>query len=159
MDLVVGVFFFALIFVPLGLIVWACVRAYRGRSVWIDGSVQLGSPIEDASGRVLAAVTPTMERFRYRLDSHGPNAIAFEKKYRPMWLLIPIIVFFPLGLLALIYSKTVTMAFSLEAQPGGTTRVTFSGQGPRSLWEEVFVALWGDEAGSPGSSPISTHEE
>lgn len=158
MDLVIGVFFFALIFVPLGLIVWACIRAYNGRNVWIDGSVQLGSPIEDSSGRVLAAVTPTMQRFRYRLDSHGPNAIVFEKKYRPIWLLIPIIVFFPLGLLSLIYSKTVTMAFSLQAQTGDTTRVAFHGQGPASLWEELFLVLAEDDAGSPEGSPASARE-
>ncbi len=158
MDLVVGIFFFALIFVPVGLIIWSCIRAYRGRNVWIDGSTQIGTPIEDSSGRLLVALTPRMERFRYRLDSHGPNAIVFEKKYRPIWLLIPIIVFFPLGLLSLIYSKTVTMAFSLEAQAGETTRVAFNGQGPPSLREELFLALSEDYAGSPEGSPVSGPE-
>lgn len=141
MDLVLGVFFFALIFVPIGLIVWACIRAYRSRSVWVDGSAQLGLPIEQSSGHVIATLTPRLQRFHYRLTSQGPNALVFEKRYRPVWLLLPIIFLFPLGLLALIYSKTVTMAFSLQAQSSEATQVDFTGQGPPSLREEILTAL------------------
>jgi hypothetical protein len=139
-DLVVGVFFFALIFVPLGLIAWGCVRAYRGRSVSVNGSVALPLPPEQSAGHIVATMTPTLQPLNYKLISERQGGVLFQKKYKPIWL---IILFFPLGLLALLYSKTISIAFEVSSQSSHRTEVEFLGQGPPHLQGEVLANLSG----------------
>ena len=141
MDFVLAVFFAALIFVPIGLIIWACVRAVRYRHVWTEGSSELPWERSDAEGRVLAAVTPVLDRSGYRLENQSQGAIVFAKSYRPIWLLIPCILFFPLGLLSLIYSKTVFLNFTLEPQASRTSHVAFSGHAPQATSRDLDFAI------------------
>jgi hypothetical protein len=139
-DLLVGVFFFALIFVPIGLIVWGCIRAFRGRNTWLEGSAELPWPPEESAGQVIALINPRLQRLRYRLTSQSPGALVFSKTYRPVWLAIPCILLFPLGLLSLLYSRSIDIAFSLQPQANGT-HVVFSGHGPPGLRSELPSAL------------------
>ena len=149
MDLVVGVFFFALIFVPLGLIVWGCVRAFRGRSARIEGSTQLPGSPQDSKDRVVAIMGPRLEPLGYRRTDQTTGSIVFSKTYRPIWLAIPCILLFPIGLLSLIYSRTIDLAFSLQPEATGT-KVTYSGHGPPPLRTELPSAL----SEVPGQHPV-----
>jgi hypothetical protein len=139
-DLLVGLFFFALIFIPIGLIVWGCIRAYRGRNIWLEGSAELPWTPQESFGHVAAKMAPSLQRLRYRLTNQTLNAVVFSKTYRPAWLAIPCVLFFPLGLLSLLYSKTVDITFSLQSQAGGT-HVSYSGHGPPRLSEELPTIL------------------
>lgn len=142
MDLVLGLLLVALLFLPLILIVWAFARAYRSRNVRINDEAQLGSPPPEAAALALRQVTPLMQLHRYQLTSQGETTFVYTKRYRPLWLLIPIILFFPLGLLALIYTRRVEMTFnsSISNRASGST-VAFSGQGPRFLGSEIATTL------------------
>jgi heme/copper-type cytochrome/quinol oxidase subunit 2 len=150
-DLVVGVFFFALIFVPVALVIWGCVRAYRGRSTWMEGSAQLPGSPEESKDQVVALVEPRLRAGGYRRTDQTTGSVIFSRTYRPVWLAIPCILFFPIGLLSLIYSRTINLAFSLQPEAAGT-KVTYSGHGPPRLRAELQSAL----AEIPGPHPVET---
>jgi hypothetical protein len=70
-----------------------------------------------------------MQNWRYRLTSQSSAAVIFAYRYRPAWLILPIVFLFPLGLLFLLYSRTVEISFNFV--PAGTgTEVSVTGQGP-----------------------------
>ena len=83
---------------------------------------------------------PVLNRSGYQLKTQAGGAIVFAKTYRPIWLLVPCLLFFPLGLLSLIYSKTVFFNFTMEPQ-GSRSRVAFSGQAPRDMCQGLDSAI------------------
>ena len=150
MEVLLGILLFALLFVPLLLIGWACVRVFRNRNVWIADSAALPWSALDSAAYVGAKLTPLMQKRNYRVVSQGQGTLVFAKEYRPIWLLIPIIVFFPLGLLSLLYKKTVEITMNVSPyQPGTGSSVAFSGKGPPYLEREIAEAL--SELTSPPS--------
>jgi hypothetical protein len=95
---------FALFWVLLlALIVWRSWRgiANRNRPVQIEATLP-GSPHEVAD-RLRLAVTPLLGDWRYRLTAQSETSFVFSCTYRPIWLAIPVLFFFPIGLLALFY--------------------------------------------------------
>jgi len=92
-------------------------------------------------GFVLTALTPQMQKLHYRLSSQGPGAFVFTKKYRPVWLIVPCVLLFPIGLLSLLYARTVDVSCSLRPQAGGGSHLAFSGKGPPYLRAEIDASL------------------
>lgn len=68
----------------------------------------------------------------YRITSQTAAGMTLERRFRPVWLIFPIVLLFPLGLLSLLYKQTYTVTVSLIPQGRGT-RVTVTGFGPNSL--------------------------
>jgi hypothetical protein len=144
MDAVLVVLIMAVILLgPLALIVWACVRAYRNRHRALQASVAMRPTSPDAAARLLTEITPLMGEWGYRLSSQGDAGIVFSKTYRPVWLIAPCILLFPIGLLSLIYSRTVNVSFSLLTRPDGGDDVVVSGLAPSRLGGEIVKRLSG----------------
>jgi hypothetical protein len=131
----------AIIFLPILLIGWAGLRAFRSRNVWIENSVEHRWPAQDSARQVLAEMTPQMQKLNYRLSSEGQGTLVFTKTFRPFWLFIPCIVLFPIGLLSLLYTRTVDISFSLHSRPNGESLVAFSGKGPPYLGRQIDASL------------------
>lgn len=125
----------------IALVTWSIYRAYVQRNVGIEFNAALPWSPQDATGHVLARITGDMQRWRYRLSNHGSNALVFSYRYRPAWLVIPCIVFFPIGLLSLIYTKTVEISFAFAATDNNDSEVSVVGQGPPYLEGRIAAVL------------------
>lgn len=122
------------LFGPVLLIAWACVRAFRHRHRSFAApavSTQLSSAAD-----LHAAVVPLMKSWGYRPDNQGEAGTVFCKCYRPAWLIVPCVLFFPFGLLSLLYSRTVDVSFGL-----GAGEVIVSGTAPQRLQQEIVERL------------------
>ena len=128
----------------IGLILFLLVRAvYLGwmqRNVAISISDELSLPPEDAVAHVGGQITPTMQAWRYRLTGQGPTMVQFSYTYRPIWLVLPCVFLFPLGLLSLLHKKTVDIAFNFAPVDGGTL-VSAAGQGPQHVQQDIRKTL------------------
>jgi len=148
MDVILVALIMAVIlFGPIALIGWACVRTFRNRNRPVGVSTALPWPPGDSAPRVLAEMTPLLRGWGYAPATQGEAGISFTKSYRPAWLIVPCVLFFPLGLLSLLYSRTVALSFSLPARSSGSD-VVVSGMAPAPLTEQVSRAL--AELGSSG---------
>jgi hypothetical protein len=70
----------------------------------------------------------------YRLTSQAPGVLVYTREYRPSWLLIPCVLLFPIGLLALVHKErdTLTLRFD-RGTDAETTIVRAEGSGPKAL--------------------------
>lgn len=145
-----GAIFILLVAVGLiALVAWSIYRTYAQRNVGIEFNAALPWPPQDATGHVLARITGDMQRWRYQLTSQGTNALVFVYRYRPVWLVIPCILLFPIGLLSLIYTKTVEISFAFAASGDNDCEVSVVGQGPPYLQGRIAEVLLEFEPGSP----------
>lgn len=134
----------------LGFILWRGYRGIANRNISIDRAAVVPWPPEEVIARTLSEVAPMLQSWRYRLVAQGPRSIAFSCSYRPVWLAIPVFVFFPLGLLALIYKRTVEITFSAMTAEGDT-HLRISGRAPGHVDGEIARIAGEMEAGSTGS--------
>jgi hypothetical protein len=144
MDAVLVVLIMAVILLgPIALIGWACLRVFRNRNrpVGAAPSVLPWPPSESAS-RVLAEMTPLLRDWGYALTTEGEARIGFTKSYRPAWLIVPCVFFFPLGMLSLLYCRTVDLSFGLSPHSSGSD-VVVSGMAPLRLLGEISRTLDG----------------
>ena len=141
MDAVLVVLIMAVILLgPIALIGWACVRTFRNRNRRMGTSAFLPWPPSESAPRVLAEMTPLLQGWGYAPATQGEAGISFTKSYRPAWLIVPCVFFFPLGLLFLLYRRTVGLSFSLPARSSGSD-VVVSGMAPAPLAEQVSRTL------------------
>lgn len=96
----------------IGGIVYLIYVSISQRNVSISLKETLPWPPQESVARVQAMATPLMQSWKYRVSNQGITNVQFSYKYRPAWLAIPCILFFPLGLLSLLYSKTVDLAIN-----------------------------------------------
>lgn len=150
-----GAIFILLLAVGLiALVAWSIHRAYAQRNVGIEFNAALPWPPQDATGHVLARITGDMQRWRYQLTNQGASALVFAYRYRPAWLIIPCVLLFPIGLLSLIYTKTVEISFAFAASGDNDSEVSVVGQGPPYLQARIADVLLELEPGS--ASPVET---
>lgn len=77
---------------------------------------------------MLLNFVPSMGRSGYPLASQDERSFTFVHRYRSEWVILFCIIFFPIGLLALLVEKrTATILVSLEPLNDGT-QVIFTGQ-------------------------------
>jgi hypothetical protein len=138
----------------IALVVWLVRRAYTQRNVGIEFNAALPWAPQDATGHVLAQLTGDMQRWRYRLTNQGPAALVFSYRYRPGWLISPCVLLFPIGLLFLIYTKTVEISFAFAADTRNHSEVSVVGQGPPYIRGRIADVLLALESGpvEPASS-------
>lgn len=125
---------------PLALIGWACWRAFRDRSRRFELSTTLPGPSADPAARLAETMTSVLGRWGYRLKSQSVDSVVFSRRYRPAWLVLPCVLLFPFGLLALAYARTVDVSFSLFVGDGGS-EVIVSGLAPSRLGDEIEEGL------------------
>ncbi|MDX6590612.1 MAG: hypothetical protein QOI84_1886 [Solirubrobacterales bacterium] len=114
---------------------------FASRKVPIRYTASLPWAPQDSAPHVVASVTPVMQGWGYRIDSQGPAAVVFANSYRPMWLAFPVIFLFPIGLLALLYKKTIEVSFNFVPVADGTTQMHVSGRGSTSLRDRLDAKL------------------
>lgn len=137
MDLVLLVLLLAIVALFIYLI-WGLFLARKHHSQFAQA---LAWAPEESAVYLTARVTPVMQDYGYRLDNQGPASVVFSNTYRPAWLALPCILLFPIGLLALLHSKTADVAFNFVPDPAGGSTLHVSGDGSKSFWAELQTSL------------------
>lgn len=95
---------------------------------------------DDVSQRVLASTAGVQD---YTASMAGPGSIALVRKFIPTWAIIVAIIgviFFLLGLLALLYRETEVTMVTVTPVQGGS-RVIVSGVGSQEMFTRLTGAL------------------
>jgi hypothetical protein len=130
-TIIVAIFAAAVLFV-----VWQVSIAYRRRNVRIRQALRLPFEPQEAMARVSAQAIPLMQYWGYHVAAQSPVGLTFTRTYRPMWLVLPCVFLFPIGLLFLLYTKTVDISFTfVSAETGAETSV--AGAGPPDVKERI----------------------
>jgi hypothetical protein len=133
--IVVAIFAAAVLFV-----VWQLRTAYRRRNVPIRQALRLPMEPQEAVAHVSAQAIPLMQNWGYHVAAQSGVGLTFTRTYRPMWLVLPCVFLFPIGLLFLLYTKTVDISFTfVPAETGAETSV--AGIGPPDVKEHIDAIL------------------
>lgn len=85
----------------------------------------------------LANWTNNLADWGYSITSQSEDAITFHRKYRSWWLAVPIILLFPIGLLALLITSEATITAIIEPDDDSDGSVLMvNGRAPRRLRKE-----------------------
>jgi hypothetical protein len=77
----------------------------------------------------------------YSLTTQSEIGLTYHKKYRPWWLVFPVVLFFPLGLLALLITSDAHITATITPIDDGS-KLDVSGKGSkyvREAFEELQV--------------------
>ena len=93
------------------LLVWA---AWRDRTVDFLHDVSVGVDAEAARERLLDSEVPILVAANFTTVAHVAHTTILERRYLPAWAIWVAVLFFPLGLLALLARErdTITIASS-----------------------------------------------
>jgi hypothetical protein len=94
---------------------------------------------------------PELASVGYALTSEGPDSFTLTLRYRPVWIAIPIVLLFPVGLVFLLVSNTNTV--TAVVQHGEPDVVSVAGVASAWTWETVGAAL---DAAAVGAAVPST---
>ena len=123
--------------IPLALLVgglaWFAYTSWTGRHVAFQETLILPVAPEDAAGLVQARLTPAMREYGYGLVSQSPSGLLYSYTFRPLWLIFPCVLLFPIGLLSLLYKKTVD-------SPSASHGPRPERHSPPSEWDRVICA-------------------
>lgn len=91
-------------------------------------STQLQSqrPPEEVRGLIFGQLNATMTGANYRIASQAESSVTFQRSYRPLWTMVPIVLLFPVGLLFLRVKRESTVTFHVQPADKGT-KVVISG--------------------------------
>ena len=90
--------------------------------------VETGKPSKTVIAEVLATITTPLADAGYKLAGQGDANLVYNRTYRPWFVWVAVIIFFPIGLLALLYTETANITVSTTESDGRTT-VHVSGRG------------------------------
>jgi hypothetical protein len=76
----------------------------------------------------------------YELVHRGELRLEFHYSYRPGWVVVPVILLPPIGLLALLVKEHDRVVVDFDAAPGGGTRMVVHGRAPRRV-RRAFAEL------------------
>jgi len=85
-------------------------------------------PPSEVLSEALTALTGPLASAGYTLQTQTETALTFSRRYRPWFIWVGVVVFFPLGLLLLLYWETAAITVVLEPTGSGT-RVRIAGEG------------------------------
>jgi hypothetical protein len=94
---------------------------------------------EDVALELLHDVGPPLRSYGYELAERTPERIAFARPRRPAWTIVVAILFFPVGLLALLYTTREQITIDL-ARRGGETVCLAQGVAPLAI-RRAFAEL------------------
>jgi hypothetical protein len=78
----------------------------------------------DAMADLMIHVAPALSAYGYDLVERTPTRIVFERRTTPLWVVIPCVFLFPIGLLALLARHEERIAIDLVERGGETVMVT-----------------------------------
>jgi hypothetical protein len=76
----------------------------------------------------------------YNLATQSEFGLTYLRRYRPWWLVLPCLIFFPIGLLALIYTEEAQITATVDRDAGGVTHLAVTGRAPKDI-QEGFANL------------------
>jgi hypothetical protein len=88
---------------------------------------------------LIAHVTPPLHNLGYELIQREDDRLRFEREVRPLWTIVPAILLFPFGLLALLHKNRDRVTIDLAEDERGTHLVA-SGIAPLSV-RRAFAEL------------------
>ena len=78
--------------------------------------------------------TGQLSDYNYKLTTQSEAGLTFHKRYTPWWMIFPILLLFPIGLLFLFVKSDATITATFTATDGGT-RMLVSGKAPKKVTE------------------------
>jgi hypothetical protein len=98
-------------------------------------------PVGQVRQNLLAEITPMLNEYGYQLAAQNEQGLTYLHRYRSIWIITCCIIFFPIGLLALLAPKREdTILFSLTPQ-GQETNVVVTGEVPVRRLRNALVGL------------------
>jgi hypothetical protein len=91
-------------------------------------------PRQDVLRECLEVWTGQLGAHGYQLTSQTDVGLSYHRKYRPPWLIIPIVLLFPIGLLFLLVRYDATITATIAPEADGSLLVA-SGKGPKKVRE------------------------
>lgn len=92
---------------------------------------------EEVRRTALTDLAPDMGKAGFPLDRQDDHGLTFVSRYRSSWIWLCCIIFFPLGLLALLVPKRIATVVMTIDSDGKKTWITFTGQAHRSLRKQL----------------------
>ncbi len=103
--------------------------------------VLVPAPLARTRDVALDTIAPALNGFGYELVSHSSAGLVFERRHRPGPGIVAAILFFPLGLLALLRSsKRERIVISLDKRGSASTTMTIHGVASRRV-RKAFAQL------------------
>lgn len=95
----------------------------------IQRTMRVGEPVAEAQGRFVANFTPWLGRGDFFVESQTADTLRYTRRKFNTWQIVVAILFFPLGLLALLAEKRheqISVFFRSEGS-SGVTEITVTG--------------------------------
>src|SRR4051812_38036007 len=110
-------------------VAWRMVRRARDRSFYYSAEARRipEEVVAEGTQRLLE-----LTGAGYVVTEQGATGTTLTRSVRPWWLICPIVLFFPIGLLFLIYKQVDTVTLTVTPR-GPFANVTATGVGPREL--------------------------
>ena len=101
--------------------------------------LETAKPPSQVLSEAVTALTGPLATFNYTLQTQTDTALTFVRRYRPWFIWIGVVIFFPLGLLLLLYRDTATITVTLDPTGAGT-RIRIAGKGEEKV-RQAFERL------------------
>jgi len=89
----------------------------------------------------LAEWTPQLSSHGYHLTTQSEIGLTYLKRFRPWWIVFPVILLFPIGLLFLIYTQEAQLTATVSPSgEGNGSCLTVAGKGPKAV-AEAFAQM------------------
>lgn len=118
-------------------------------------TIVVAEPVDRVSQLIIAAVSGVPDS---TVTTAGTGSIVVTRKFRPAWTIVVAVIgliFFLIGLLALLYTETETLTITLAADGEGT-RVVVSGRASQELLARLTAALGSLTASTGAGSAHAT---
>lgn len=118
----------------------------RRKRPWVPGRSPFHARWHSPAGaratlrELMADVAPPMEQWGYDITQRWDGRLRFERERRPAWTIVLAVIFFPIGLLALLYKERERVTIDLDELDDGTTQLVASGVAPLPI-RRAFAEL------------------
>jgi hypothetical protein len=97
-------------------------------------------PRAEVITEALREIAPRLGWYGYELVGSAPDSLVFERSERPVWTIVPAILLFPVGLVALMYKRTMRVQLTFVELGERRARLTVYGTAPLSV-RRAFAEL------------------
>ena len=134
------------IVVGLGLVAVAAAALLTRGSALVDTELRFRSPLDETAlrGEHLNDLLAAMSDQGYAASAITADGARFDRRHRPVWTIYVAVLFWPLGLLALLRVKRVAVHVRADPTEGGTL-VVVAGTLAQALRERLRYVLGASE--------------